>query len=1349
MTVQNPRSEHGAGCETRVDAAGEDVLVFPASFAQRQLWFLDQYEPDSALYSIPLALRLRGELNKSALEQSLCELVRRHEVLRTTFDLVDGQPVQLVHPVLNHLLAEENLVHLDCEEREARLEKLLKQDARKTFDLKRGPLFRSKLFLLAKEEYVLLLTMHHIVSDGWSMGVLFRDLSALYEAFCKSEAPSLPELPIQYADFATWQQERLQGEFLQDQLSYWKEHLKKDLPVLQLSTDRPRPAIQTHRGAEKSFVLPEALLEFLKALGRQEGSTLFMVLLAAFNALLYRHSGQEDIVVGTPIAGRSRTEVEGLVGFFANTLALRADLAGEPTFRELLQRTREACLGAYTHQDLPFERLVQELNPERNRGHAPLFQVMFVLQSASSAELRMAGLEISVLHIELETAKFDVTLSMEESSEELGGVIGYCTDLFDATTIEQMIGHFRVLLEGIVAAPDTPISKLPLLAKDDLQRLLTTWKGPSINYPEDLCVHQLFEAQVERSPDVEAVVFEDQRLSYRDLNTRANRLAFRLRRLGVGPEVMVGICLERSLDMVLGLLAVLKAGGAYLPLDPSYPHERLTFMLSDSGAKVLITQRRYLMSPAAEEITTVCLDEDQKYEESDFPCNPSSGAKGENAVYVLYTSGSTGQPKGVVIEHRQLRNYVEAIVDRLGLQTGASFAMVQPFSVDSCHTTIFPALGWGGTLHIVSRDCALDAAALSAYFVRYRIDCLKIAPSHLAALLAAGDARALLPHRCLVIGGEASNWSFADRLLALAKTECAIWNHYGPTEATVGVLTYPIVPDKNEHLRTTSSVPLGRPLANVRVYVLDGHGNLLPAGIAGELFIGGTAIARGYLHRPGLTAERFLPDPFSEVPGARMYRTGDRARCLLDGNIEFLGRMDDQVKIRGFRVELGEIEATLCEHPAVSSSVVVCLNDRPDDIRLVAYVAPKTRQILVGKELREFLVGRLPHYMVPSDFVLLEVLPRTPHGKVDLRGLPAPGASPPQMIETYAAPRTGVEETLARIWAEVLKVDRVSVSDNFFDLGGHSLLAVAMFAQIKAAFGKQLPLATLFDAPTIEHLAAALCDVNWQAGSVLVPIQPNGSRPPLFCVHPADGEVMLYRDLAFHLGNDQPVFGLQSMGTDGSMRPPTTVEEMAARYVREMKTVQHHGPWCLAGYCLGAFVALEIARKLQEQGETVGLLAVINTSGQWRMVGSAGQAIAYHWHNLSLLGPGGKARYLSARARYRMMRIQNEAAISICRFRLAARRALPPGLLRRYVTELNHRAGEAYHPGTYRGRLVYFQGSRDAHQNPRPFWSGIASEGVDVITVPGGNIDVLKEPDVQGLADHLRSCLDQAYHKNR
>ena len=1038
------------------------------SFAQQRLWFLDQWEPGSSTYNLSTALRLTGLLNFAALERSLNEILRRHEALRTTFATEDGQPVQVVASPKAFALPVMSLQHLPETEREAEAQRLVKDERSKPFDLIKGPLFRPTLLQLEEEEHILLLTMHHIVSDGWSMGILSRELTVLYAAFSAGHPSPLPELSIQYGDFAKWQREWLQGEVLERHLSYWKMQLEGIPAVSNVPTDRPRPAVQSYRGQTQYLELTKELTEGLKELSRKEGVTLFMTLMAAFQTLLYRYTSQEDIVVGSPIANRNRRDIEGLIGFFVNTLVLRTDVSGNPSFRELLGRVRKTALDAYEHQVLPFEKLVEELQPERSLSYSPLFQVMFILQNAPNAGLEFKRLSVSPVRLDTETAKFDLTLSIHETPPGLSGALQYNTDLFDNATVTRMIGHFQILLKGIVADPDQRISDLPMLTQAEWHQLLVEWNDTKTDYPRDKCIHELFETQVEKTPDAIALVFEDQQLTYRELNTRANQLASYLQKLGVGPEVLVGLCVERSVEMVIGMLGILKAGAAYVPLDPGYPRERLAFMLADTQAPVLITTQRLLEGLPNHAGRIVCLDAEWDRMAHQAQQEPVSKVTPANLAYAIYTSGSSGQPKAVAMSHRSLCNLLS-----WQLQTSTHFTPVRTLqfaslSFDVSFQEIFATFYSGGTLALISEELRRDAVGWLHYLRDHSVERLFLPFVALQQLAETAAHERIVPEslREIITAGEQLHITQPIISLFNKLKDCTLHNQYGPSESHV-VTAFTLTGPSDTW---PSLPPIGRPMSNTQIFLLDRYLNPAPVGVAAELCIGGESLARDYLNRPKLTDEKFIPDPFSTKPGARLYKTGDLARYLPDGNIEFLGRIDNQVKIRGYRIELGEIEAVLAEHPRVRESIVIVGEGSAGDKRLVAYIVPR-ESAPTTNELRAHLKAKLPDYMVPSAFVFLDMLPLTSNGKVDHRALPSQDHDVADSKQVYVAPGNASEQAIADIWVEILGVKRIGVHDNFFDLGGHSLLATQVLNRLRSRLNVELPLRRMFEAPTIAELA--------------------------------------------------------------------------------------------------------------------------------------------------------------------------------------------------------------------------------------------------------------------------------------
>jgi amino acid adenylation domain-containing protein len=1050
-----------------LDNTSVEEDVYPASFFQESLWFLDQLEPNKAVYNIPSTFQLAGLLNLNVLEQVLNAIVQRHETLRTSFRTLEGQLMQVISPTRFIPLQVVDLRHLSGAEQEAEVLRLATEDAQRPFDLTRGPLLRITLLQLEAEKNMLLLTMHHIISDGWSIGVLCHELAALYEAFLHDQPSPLPQLPIQYADFAVWQRQLLQGEALATQVSYWRQQLTGAPFLLELPTDHPRPAVQTFRGAQHSFVLCEELAVALKVLSRREGITLFMTLLAAFNVLLYRYTGQTDVVVGSPIANRHRPGMEGLIGFFVNTLVLRTDLAGNPSFEELLRRIRKIALEAYAHQDLPFEELVRELHPERNMSYDPLFQVMFTFQTGPTPTFDLPGLHLRVVEGRKETAKFDLSLILKDTGQGLTGSLEYNADLFEAATISRMEGHFQTLLEGIVANPGQHLSDLPLLTGAECHQLIVEWNATQTAYPKQVCIHQLFEDQVERTPEAVAVVFEGEQLTYQELNRRANQLAHHLQDLGVEPEVGVGICVERSLQMVAGLLGILKAGGAYIPLDPAYPKERLAFMLEDSQVPVLLTQQRLLKDLPEYEGRVVCLDTDWEIIAQGNEATPICEVQPANLAYVIYTSGSTGRPKGVLGTHQAAINRFNWMWERFPFEAGEICCQKTSLSFVDSLWEIFGSLLQGIQTVLIPDEVLKDPHRLLHTLAALQVTRIVLVPSLLRVLLNTDiDLQKQLPNlKYWTSSGEVLSLELLKRFQE-RMPQSRLINLYGSSEVAADATCCDL-----KNWKTLACVPIGRPIANTQVYLLDAFLQPVPIGVPGELYVGGNGVARGYLNRPELTAERFIPDPFSHEPGARLYKTGDLARYLSDGTLEFLGRLDHQVKIRGFRIELGEIEAVLSQHSEVRETVVVAREDSLGDKRLAAYIVAKPGQAPAITSLRSLLKEQLPEYMVPSAFVLLEALPLTPNGKVDRQALPLPNQVRLAAEQVYFVPYTPIEEMLAGMWSQLLNVDQVGIHDSFYGLGGHSLLAIQLMSRVRDTFQVELPLYALYENPTVAGLA--------------------------------------------------------------------------------------------------------------------------------------------------------------------------------------------------------------------------------------------------------------------------------------
>jgi amino acid adenylation domain-containing protein len=1301
------------------------------SFSQERLWFLDQIEQGGAAYVMALALEMRGALDVTALERALATLVRRHESLRTVFADVEGRPLQVVsEPAAWTLPVAEVSGEADVRER-------LREEVSRGFDLARGPLFRAHLYWLAADTHVLLLVMHHSISDGWSMGILTRELGELYARFSRGEADTLPALPLRYRDFARWERSWLQGEKLEALLSHWRSRLAGAPQVLELPTDRPRPSIRSQRGATYSFLLPIELAEALRGLARREGATLFMTLLAGFTLLLSRHSGQQDVLVGTPVANRSRAEIEDVVGCFVNTLVLRADLSGDPSASGLIARMREVCLDAVAHQDLPFERLVEELRPERDLSRNPLFQVMFALQNAPQRPLELPGITLKPLDIERSTSQVDLTLHVWETTEGLSATFEYASELFEESTIARMAIHWRSLLEGMVASPERCVWELPLLSEAERRQLLTEWNQTTVEYPRNACAHELFEAQAERTPQAIAVRFEGKRLTYQELDRRSNQLAHHLRELGVGPEVLVGICVERSLEMVVGLLGILKAGGAYVPIDPSYPAARQAFMLQDSQAKVLLTQARLLPRLPSHNAPNVCLDTDWHRLAHLPKGSPPSLADPTHLAYVIYTSGSTGQPKGVCITHRGLVNYLSWAISAYKVAEGAGAPVHSSIAFDLTITSIFTPLLVGRPVELLPDDRGAEALA-RALRTAAGYSLVKLTPAHLQALqLQLRPEQVAQRTRTFVIGGE-----------QLRAEAIAFWrqhaphtllvNEYGPTETVVGCCVYTVTPET----RSRGPIPIGRPIANTRLYILDRYMQPVPIGVAGELCIGGDGVARGYLNRSELTKERFIADPFNPGPGTRLYRTGDFARYLPDGNIEFLGRRDDQVKVSGFRIELGEIESVLGRLPQVQEVVVSLCEDDPGERRLVAYVVPKPGQADAPRELRSLLKQHLPDYMLPSAFVTLDRLPLTHNGKVDRSALPAPDFEH-QLKEAFVPPRTEWELRLAQLWRELLRVERVGVDDNFFALGGNSLMIVRLISQINQRHQLSLRVVELFRNPTVGQLAR-LIDAQQPRSKrqpAVVQLRKGQAEPPVYFIYAGPDEFRLAklmedRHAVFGIEAPWPLAWRDAVATNRKSAFPT-MEQLVAPYVAALSAHTGASPCVLAGHSFAGLMAFEAAHQFQRQGGNVEMVILLDT---WARSPAPLQVAWHQWRQKWKQAPNGSrlrsawhiGRWLLEREKFGIWSFFNRLVVDpndLTTIFDEQGTPLPGRLLERVYVKI----ADSYHPRCLDTRGVLFQTEPiDGNAVVRGFdnsqgWQNLFSRGLEIIPMVGDHLSMIRE----------------------
>jgi amino acid adenylation domain-containing protein len=1312
----------------------------PLSFAQSRLWFLDQLEPGSPAYNVPAAVRVRGGLDVAALGRALNALVARHESLRTTFAAYGGEPVQVIHPPAPVPLPLADLSRLEAADRETELLRLAAQEARRPFDLAAGPLLRCRILRLGAEDHGVLFTQHHVVSDGWSTDVLEREVSALYEAAVRGEDAHLPPLPVQYADYAVWQRGWLSGGVLEAQAAWWRERLAGAPPLLEIPTDRPRTAAPAPSAVECPVAVPAEAAGALRALARREEATLFMAVLAAWQALLARWSGQEDVVVGTPVSGRTRVETEGLIGFFVNTLALRGDLSGDPCLRVLLSRAREEVLAAHAHQDLPFERLVDALGVERSLTHTPVFQAVLTLQAAGREPgLRLGGARLEDLGVGNGVQRFDLALDLAEDGEALAGGISCRADRFDPVTARRLAGHFVRLVEAWAADPDLPLSAVELMDAGERRQVLAAARGEARPYPF-VPVHRQVEAQAARTPDAVAVAAPGTRLTYAALERRAGALARALRARGArgaGPGAVIPFVLERGAGVPVAMLAILKTGAAFAPVDPRWPDERIRGVLDELASPVVVADAGAATRDWA--AGRVLLPPDG---EGDGEPEPGYDAAPGDPLYVIYTSGSTGRPKGVVVPHRGIANRFAWMTEWFGADAARSVLQTTRHVYDSAVWQLLWPLAQGGRTVVPADGAETDAAALAALVAAEGVTLTDFVPSVLGALLpgleADPAARARLASlRAVVLGGEAISAEAAYRFMEIFPS-VRVTNLYGPTEASIGCVAYRVTGGEG------GRIPIGRPIANAVALVLDARRRPVPVGVPGELYLSGACLGRGYLGQPARTAEAFVENPFPEAGGPRMYRTGDRARQRADGNLEFLGRVDEQVKIRGFRVEPGEVESALLGHPAVREAAVVARPAPAGGLRLLGYAVLHAAAEASPAALRAYLRERLPAAMVPEWVSRLDAFPLTPGGKLDRRALPDP-AGPDGGGEGFVPPRDALEGALARVWEELLGRP-VGVRDPFFDVGGHSLLAVRLLARVEAVFGRRLPVSAVFAAPTVEEMAVLLRREGARPpAEVLVPFRPGADGEPLFLVHGAGGTVFGYGELARALGPGHALHAFQGRGAAPGEAPHGTVEEMADAYLRALREARPARPWRLGGWSMGGAVAWEMAVRLEAEGDPPDALLLLDAhlaageeedpdgaeelwiarlAGFVRQLGIPLERLPLTVESLLPLPAGARLE--------EVLRAAGAAGV------------LPPGVepeeaARLYAVYAAH--GEAlrrYRPAPYGGRVLLLRAEEG--DDPAPAWRPLARGGLEVRDVPGDHFGMLRE-HVQPLAGAIQAFL--------
>lgn len=1298
----------------------------PLTAAQDRIWFFQQLAPESTAYHRPVAVEFEGPLDIDALEQALRWVVRRHEALRTIFPAVDGEPRPEVLAELDVDLAPEALQEVDAENVGDRVLDWIRRVADRPFDLETGPLFRPSLLRVFSERHILVAAMHHMVFDGWSSQILLKDLVDSYAAFRAGETPDADDLPARYEDYARWEHQRLASREIEESVEFWRQVLSDPPPPLELPADRERPARRSYRGSHLRVHFPERLWNDLRVAGADVGCTPFMTLLAGLSVLLFRYTGQTDLVVGVPVAGRDRPEFESSIGCFINTIGIRVDLSGAPSFREVLTRVRGSTLGALSHRQVPFERIVQAVRPDRSPAHSPLFQVLFNLRNYPRQPIEIPGVKIRELHVPTDAPLLDLSVEIEKTSEGLSCGFEFDVDLFDRSRIARMADHLKNLLESAVSNVDQPISALRLMGSDECELVLNTWSGRPEPHPNDPCLHGLFERSAQIGPQRTVAVESGSSRTYDELDREANRLARHLTERGVGAGSFVGLALERSADALVGILAILKAGGAFVPLDPLLPEKRLASMVRQAGINIVLRRSDGPFAWEEGGVAGVSLrgDRERIAEQSDEPVRcPASPS---DPAYVIYTSGSTGEPKGVVISHRAAASFVAAATSTLELVEQDRVLQFMSLSFDASIEEIFPTLAVGAT--VVFRESDMPSAAeFVEVLARDRVSIATLPAAFWHHWVDALPKETILPDtlRLVVVGGERIRWGAYRKWRAIAGERVRWLNAYGPTEATVMATVYDPSKSPGCEGADTQSVPIGTPIANTCVRVLDAALEPVPIGIPGELCLGGYGLATGYLGDPELTARSFVRDPFAPEGDRSLYRTGDRVQWNEAGQLEFLGRKDHQVKVRGYRVELGEIEAVLESHAAVEEAAVVVTGDAS----LIAYVAPRH---IEESDLRQFLKNRLPEYMLPARFTWLERLPRTTSQKIDRAALPAPG--PVDSPGEVAKPRSRIDRTLVEIWEQTLGIGQVGIDDNFFDIGGHSLLAMRVFAAIEKRLGRRLPIALLFEAPTVRELSDHLSSDARSASPSLIKMSPGREPgPALFLIHTGLGHLYGYDWLIRRLNIDRPVYGLQAKGVDGSAEIHHTVEEMATHYVEEIVSVQPRGPYHLVGYSFGGLVAWEMACQLADRGQRLGLVGLIEANFNWRL----------------LLPPEAHGDFLASQRRRAARRLSRTALalikrpLQVVRF---ARRLFAHQDRRLIVTA--RQASKRYVPRPLAGRVVDFRCEVDQQSRARwtrlAGWEDLAQGGVEVCLVPGAHLRMLTEPGLSIVAKKLRGHLAKA-----
>lgn len=1325
---------------------------YPLSSAQERLWFLSQFAPGSRAANNPGALRARTSkpLDFELFRRSLDEVGRRHEILRTTFHSDNGQPVQIVHQELPLRFNWEDLSHLSEAEQEREAENIAVAEGRQEFNLETGPLLTMKILRFSDFDYMLLITSHHIVSDGWSMAMFATEVASIYDALEKGVPHKFPDPEFQYLDYVFWEREWIQKGGAETHLNYWKNLLCDAPSPLELPADHPRPHIKSDAGSIEKLTIGAAEAESLRTFAKTEGTSLFQVLIAAFNTLLFRYTGQEDFVVGTSVANRNMRQFQNVMGLFINTLPIRTFVDGDWSFRDYLSHVKTTCREAMLHQKLPFEKLIEELNPRRNLNAHPLFQVMFVHQNVPSLYV-VSGMQLELFKVDYQTSKFDLTLWVEEINNEFLLTLYYSRDLFESSTIKKMLSHYQLLLQRVAANPNCAVKNISYFSPEELEFVLTRQNAAvAADVSSAPAVfHRRFEAQAKEHSDNTAIECPDEKLTYRELNEEANRLARHLQKNGIRPGSVVALLSRRNSQMLIAMLGIMKAGGAYLPLDETHPANRLEMIVSDSGAELLVTEECFRAATENLSVKTIYLDTDRK----EFAPNDASDLELEladsSSVYVIYTSGTTGMPKGVCIEHRNLVNYCDAIWQEMKLSSNDKFSTLSSPSADLGNTAVFPPLLNGAGVVIIPRELSTDAGRLADYFAEHPADCLKIVPSHLHSLLQSKKAKSILPKKLLILGGE----TFSNDLLKTVRElnpDCRILNHYGPTESTIGVLTC-------EYKEDTKSQRLGFPLAGNRIYVLDKYLRPVPVGISGELYIGGAQLARGYLNRRELTEERFIENPF--IPGERLYRTGDKAKILEDGAVAFLGRNDRQIKIRGFRVEPAEIEYILSRHADIERAIILPPGENALQKYLTAYIKIKPGSKLDKQSLKEYLGERLPLHMMPGAFVFIETIPLTSNGKIDYQALSQYEA---ETLETrHKAPRDQVELELLQILQELLGNEDIGIEDDFFDVGGHSLLGVQLMSRIEENFGQRLPLASLFEHGTVANLAKLIRrEESVEASSPLICIKSGMPDNNVFFVHPAGGNVLCYYELARNLGNDFTFYGLQATtaANDNNGSSPS-IAAMARKYVDSVLTLEADSLPIFGGWSMGALVAFEMACLYAQERGRLPIIAVLDqlapqadtNDSKNSEIDATSNLLTFAGKVSQLIGRdlGVSPTALAGKA------FPQQVAVFLDKFKAAglvpANTSVSDFQVFLELMLMHNNITRAYSPRVYPGKICVFRAEEAfvfdpvlseaadvaVKRQPDLGWQQYSSQPVEIISVPGNHVSMITAPNVPLLAKKL------------